>query len=97
LNVGNASNVSNIHAFVGAISSHRLEAIASIHIPERDRFVPTATGESASIGTEFHRPRHICMPGESPQAFTRIQIPEFNPTIDAAAGESFGIGAVLQR
>jgi hypothetical protein len=48
LGVGDACNARDVHAFVRAIASQRLQAISGIRIPQLDRLIRTAASEGTS-------------------------------------------------
>src|SRR5260221_12081667 len=83
----------DIHAFVRPIASQRFDACSCQHIPEFRCPIVAATGKSAAIRTECHRPHATAMLAHDLETLSCVQIPDTYSLILAATGKKIAIWA----
>lgn len=89
----------DVHAFVGAIGSKRLQTVARFDVPKLDRFILAARCQDLTIQAKRDRSNFFAVPlqrqrfsicGLSPVYL--LKMPQLNDSI-AAAGEQLSIRA----
>src|ERR1700730_9121894 len=82
-----------IHAVVRPIASQCFDTCSGQHIPKFRCSIVAATGETAAIRTECHRPHATAMPAHDLETLSCVHIPDTYSLILAATGKKISICA----
>src|SRR6266516_8153921 len=84
LGLGQASDARDSEPLVGPVAAQRAQSMATLEVPEPDRSVIPATGDSFAIGTDLERLHDPLMGFSHPHARSTRQVPPAQPTVTAS-------------